>query len=101
MSTRVERLRLEDLLLEIDRAESPCDDGSAALLLSITQGAAGKVCQGNPVAVDAAEAEGSTPTFAADGSVLVSAVNLGTGDPTGKYVICHATGGRLVFRYDA
>ena len=55
-----------------------------------------------PQDIDGAETEGAAATYVAEGSAVFYAWNAGsTAPPTGTPVVCHAVGGRWVFRYDA
>ncbi len=55
----------------------------------------------NPELIYGNETEGATPTFTADGSTIVYALNLGTSiPPNGTILVIHSVGGRWVFRFD-
>src|SRR5262249_21999929 len=55
----------------------------------------------SPALLGGLEAEGNAPTFTADGSTVIYALNLGAAiPPLGAKLVIHATGGRWCFRYD-
>ncbi len=52
--------------------------------------------------LDGTEEEGATATFVSSGGPIFHAWNAGgTVPPSGTAVLCHAVGGRFVFRYDS
>jgi hypothetical protein len=90
----------------LDRAAAATATGSAALCVTTTTvttypTSAGKFYACNPNLCYGNESEGATPTFSADGSTIIYALNLGTSiPPTGTVLVVHAVGGRWCFRFD-
>lgn len=103
---RTDRDRQAEALDDFDRLPDDCEGGSVGVLLvtktcAVYPTSAGQVYCCNPVAVDADNIEGATPTFTADTNVLIYAVNLGSSiPPTGTYVVGAAVGGRMAFTYN-
>ena len=55
-----------------------------------------------PTDIDGNEAEGASATYVQESSTVFYAWNAGTQvPPVGTAIVCHAVGGRWVFRYDA
>jgi hypothetical protein len=55
----------------------------------------------NPEQLSGPETEGATPTFTADTTAVLMALNVGSAvPPQGTKLVVHAAGGRWVFRYD-
>jgi hypothetical protein len=90
----------------LDRSATSAPFGSAALCAITTtvttyptSAATYYAC--NPELLSGAETEGTAPTFAADTSTIIYAVNLGTAiPPNGTALVIHSVGGRWAFRYD-
>lgn len=54
-----------------------------------------------PAEIDGSETEGAAATFVQENSTVNYAWNAGTQiPPSGTTIVCHAIGGRWVFRYD-
>lgn len=103
---RTDRNRQSEALDDLDRLPDDQTDGSAGMLLvtktcSTYPTAAGKVYCCNPVLIDVDDIEGSTPSFAADTTVLIYALNIGSAiPPAGTYLIGAGVGGRIAFSYN-
>jgi hypothetical protein len=91
----------------LDRSEAAADPYGAASMVVITTtvssyptaSVAFYAC--NPELLTGSETEGSTPTFTADTSTVVYALNVGSAiPPNGTKVVIHAGSGRWAFRYD-
>jgi hypothetical protein len=90
----------------IDRTRSPAPLGAAATLAQTTTvstypttASAFYACI--PADIDGSESEGASATYVQEGSAILYAWNAGTQiPPVGTTVVCHAVGGRWVFRYD-
>src|SRR5262245_45344196 len=55
----------------------------------------------NPELLIGSEAEGASPTFTADSSTVIYALNVGTAiPPNGTKLVIHSVSGRWTFRYD-
>jgi hypothetical protein len=102
---RVMRERQIATAAALDRPAGGGRDGSQALCVVTTLVAtypttAAVFYACNPVIVTGSEAEGATPSFSAD-STVIYALNLGTMiPPLGTYLVAHEAGGRWTFRYD-
>lgn len=103
---RTDRNRQSEALDDLDRLPDDQQDGAAGVLLKTKTcttypTAAGSVYCCNPVLVDADSTEGATPTFTADTSVLIFALNIGSSIPAaGTYLIGTAVGGRMAFSFN-
>jgi hypothetical protein len=81
-------------------------DGSAAVLAKTTMvttypSTPGAFYACLPQEIDGNETEGGTATYTASSSTPFFAWNAGTAiPPQGTLLVCHAVGGRWVFRYD-
>jgi hypothetical protein len=91
----------------LDRSGATADlYGSAAMCVVTTTvssypASAAEFYACNPELLTGSEAEGAVPTFTADTSTIVYALNLGTAiPPKGTKLVIHAAGGRWAFRYD-
>jgi hypothetical protein len=104
--TRVIRDRQQTVREAIDRTKGLAPVGSAAILAQTTtvssyptDASAFYACL--PVDLDGSESEGSSATFVQESSTVFYAWNAGTQiPPAGTGIVCHAVGGRWVFRYD-
>lgn len=91
----------------LDRKTGRAPEGAAALLAQTstvstypTTASAFFACL--PTDIDGSEAEGASATYVQESSTVFYAWNAGTQiPPVGTAIVCHAVGGRWVFRYDA
>jgi hypothetical protein len=91
----------------LDRATGRAPEGTAAVLAQTTTvstypttASAFFACL--PTDIDGSEAEGASATYVQESSMVFYAWNAGTQiPPAGTAIVCHAVGGRWVFRYDA
>ena len=103
---RVIRDRPKALQMTIDRTQGLATVGAAAVLAQTTTvstypttASAFYACV--PADIDGNESEGASATYVQEGSTVFYAWNAGTQiPPTGTTIVCHAVGGRWVFRYD-
>jgi hypothetical protein len=92
-------------VLDVAQAAAP-PDGSAAVLARTTTvttypTTAGAFYACLPQGIDGNETEGAAATYTAETSTPFFAWNAGTAIPPAQtVVVCHAVGGRFVFRYD-
>lgn len=90
----------------LDREIGRAPEGSAALLAQTstvsaypTTASAFFACL--PMDIDGSETEGASATYVKESSSVFYAWNAGTQiPPIGTTIVCHAVGGRWVFRYD-
>jgi hypothetical protein len=91
----------------LDRATAADDPHASAAMCAITttvttyptSAAVFYAC--NPEILGGTEAEGATPSFSADTTTILYAMNLGTAiPPNGTIIVIHAVGGRWAFRFD-
>jgi hypothetical protein len=90
----------------IDRTQGLAPVGDAAILAQTTTvstypttASAFYACV--PADLDGDESEGTTATFVRENSTVFYAWNAGTQvPPASTAIVCHAVGGRWVFRYD-
>jgi hypothetical protein len=91
----------------LDRETGRAPEGAAALLAQTstvstypTTASAFFACL--PMDIDGSETEGASATYVQESSTVFYAWNAGTQvPPVGTAIVCHAVGGRWVFRYDA
>jgi hypothetical protein len=103
---RVIRDRQQTEREAIDRTPGFAPVGAAAILAQTTivstyptTASAFYACL--PADIDGSESEGASAIYVQEGSTTVYAWNAGTQiPPTGTTIVCHAVGGRWVFRYD-
>lgn len=99
---RTDRNRQAEALDDLDRFPDDQDNGTIGMLLvtktcSSYPTSAGAVYCCNPVRVDADDTEGAAAVFTADTSVLIFALNIGSGVPAvGSYHVGTAVGGRTI-----
>jgi hypothetical protein len=104
---RILRDRLAAALETLDRSSEVASGGSAAVLAQTTTvtlypTTANAFYAVVAVGVDAIETEGAGATYATESPSVFFAWNAGSQvPPSGTTVICHAVGGRWVFRYDS
>lgn len=102
---RIQRDRQSSLEASIDNAAIFDADCSAAMVATTTMittypTTANTFFAANPTEVGGTETEGGAATYTT-GTQVVYALNVGTQVPSpGTQVVCHAVGGRWVFRYD-
>ncbi len=90
----------------LDRELGRAPEGSAALLaqtttVSIYPTTASAFFACIPMDIDGGETEGASATYVQESSNIFYAWNAGTQvPPVGTAIVCHAVGGRWVFRYD-
>src|SRR5581483_7946521 len=89
-----------------DRIHGHAPDAAAAILAQTTTvstypaiASAFYACI--PTDIDGNESEGASATYVQEGAAVFYAWNAGTQiPPSGTAIVCHAVGGRWVFRYD-
>jgi hypothetical protein len=103
---RVIRERLLIASDALDRSSDQDDFGSAALCVITTTVAtypttAATFYGCNPEVITGTETEGGAATFTADTATVIYALNVGSAiPPSGTKLVCHAVGGRWIFRFD-
>ena len=101
-----ERQQAGQEALDSARGDSP-PNGSAAILAMTTTVSTYPTTAGSFFAIlvqsiNGSEAEGSSASYVSASSTPSYAWNAGTAiPPSGTPVVCHAVGGRWVFRYDS
>ncbi len=103
---RVIRDRQQTVQETIDRTQGLAPVGAAAILAQTTTvstypttASAFYVCV--PADLDGNESEGASATYVQENSTAFYAWNAGTQvPPVSTAIVCHAVGGRWVFRYD-
>jgi len=104
---RVIRDRQQAALESLDRQTGRAPEGAAALLAQTSTvttypmtASAFFACL--PTDIDGGETEGASATYVQESPAVFYAWNAGTQvPPAGTTIVCHAVGGRWVFRYDA
>jgi hypothetical protein len=103
---RVVRERQRSAQGVLDRARDMSPDGNAAMLAITTTVSSYPTTAASffgciPAEIDGSETEGASATFVQQNSTIAYAWNAGAQiPPSGTTIVCHAVGGRWVFRYD-
>ncbi|MGP0063517.1 MAG: hypothetical protein ACLQGP_07965 [Isosphaeraceae bacterium] len=90
----------------LNREVGRAPEGSAAVLaqtstVSTYPASASAFFACLPIDIDGSETEGASATYVQESSTVFYAWNAGTQvPPVGTAIVCHAVGGRWVFRYD-
>lgn len=94
------RLRAADQDWSDEQSRRPDDpaQGSPSVVVMVVTGSANVYCSCTPEVVTGAETEGTAGTLT-DDTGTITALNLGTADPTGKNVIITFVDFRWVFLY--
>jgi hypothetical protein len=104
--TRILRERVASSAATLDRIGSDGMFGSAAIVgvtttVTTYPTAAGAFYAVNPATITGTEGEGDAGSPTPDTKTTLYALNTGSQiPPAGTPIVCHAVGGRWVFRYD-
>jgi hypothetical protein len=104
--TRVMRDRQQTVRETLDRTRDLAPIATAAILAQTTTVSSYPTTASSfyacvPMDLDGNESEGAPATYVQESSTVFYAWNAGTQiPPAGTAIVCHAVGGRWVFRYD-